>query len=254
MGSERGFYGYLTNLSNNLAMRINFNLFPVLLIWIVATPFAFSQSIKGGTTLNNPIAKYTDTKQLDSLFSDFGDLLIINQRIYTIPCECLSCLDRNSGQQSLARLYGHQLISDRMLSGIYADRELSMNYLHRFYGDDLNKDRILMGELYRRDGDMDDMYRLYGMNYQDLRNLQGKLIDRNDGMDNSLRLFGNYLLTKRTIFGTSNIRDKGGNVMYLTCKKGCGRKFVLKGIKKNTEVLFFNGKNLVKIKNGKIKY
>lgn len=83
--------------------------------------FLLPQESKSQVAFSQSIGKYKDMKQLEELYKDYGSLLIINNFIFQIPCECSPC--RNLGGDSDNRNLGGDS-DDRNLGGGSDDRNM----------------------------------------------------------------------------------------------------------------------------------
>ena len=175
--------------------------------------FLFPQKSKSQVAFSQSIGKYKDMAQLEELYKDYGSLLIINNFIFQIPCECSPC--RNLGGGS----------DDRNLGGSSDDRNLG--------GD--SDDRNLGGDSDERNlgGGSDD--RNLGGNSDD-RKLGGGSDDRNLGGDSDDRDMKGQI-TQFSCKKTSKTKNE----------------FTLLGINPNSTVKIFNGVDIKEVKADKVK-
>lgn len=105
--------------------------------------FLFPQKSKSQVAFSQSIGKYKDMAQLEELYKDYGSLLIINNFIFQIPCECSPC--RNLGGGSDDRNLGGSS-DDRNLGGDSDDRKLGGGSDDRNLGGD-SDDRDMKGQI-----------------------------------------------------------------------------------------------------------
>ena len=81
----------------------------------------FSSKLSAQVAFSNPIESFKSEAQLQELYLKYGNLLVINNLIYQIPCDCLPC--RNFGGQTENRNLGGQT-ENRKLGGQTENRNL----------------------------------------------------------------------------------------------------------------------------------
>ena len=81
----------------------------------------FSSKLSAQVAFSNPIESFKSEAQLQELYLKYGNLLVINNLIYQIPCDCLPC--RNFGGQTENRNLGGQT-ENRKLGGQTENRKL----------------------------------------------------------------------------------------------------------------------------------
>jgi|SRR5690554_1468689 len=220
--------------------------------------FLFPQKSKSQVAFSQSIGKYKDMAQLEELYKDYGSLLIINNFIFQIPCECSPC--RNLGGGSDDRNLGGSS-DDRNLGGDSDDRNLGGDSDERNLGGG-SDDRNLGGNSDERNlgGSSDD--RNLGGNSDDRnlggdsdeRNLGGGSDDRNLGGNSDDRKLGGGS-DDRNLGGDSDDRDMKGQITQFSCKKTSKTKneFTLLGINPNSTVKIFNGVDIKEVKADKVK-
>lgn len=227
-----------------------------ILFFFLFSPLLFSQE---GMYLEFTGLVYENESQLKGLYEKYDQtLLIVENQIYLIPCECSPC--RNRGGDDEGRNMGGDG-DDRNLGGDGDNRSLGGDGDRRNLGGDgdnrnLGGDgdgRNLGGDMAGRDGGGDGDDRNMGGD-GDRHNLGGDGDDRNSGGDASGRNQGADA-AGRNASGNMALRSDGGSWSSFSCEPKSKKRFILLDIHRNAEVYYFNGLELVKVdmKKGLIK-
>jgi len=180
---------------------------------------------KAQVKIDSPIAKYEDIDQLNTLYKQYGTLIIAEDYIFQMPCDCYC---RNiSGNKEDRNLGGNT--ENRNLAGNKEDRNLGGNIENRNLGG--NSENRNMG------GDTEN--RNLAGNTEN-RNLSGNTENRNFGGNSENRnLAGNT--ENRNIGGNTEDRNAGGQISSFSCFKNKLGDFFFSGINPNTKLFLFDG-------------
>lgn len=202
--------------------------------------------VKAQVKIDYMIAQYENMEQLESLYKQHGTMLIVNNYVYKMPCDCY-CRGRGGNSE------------DRNLGGNTENRELGGSTENRTLLGDV-EDRNLGGDKEDRSlgGDSED--RDLGGNMEN-RNLAGNTEDRNlDGYEEERELGGNIEdrfsggnTENRDIGGDKEDRNMSGQVSSFTCHKDESGNFFLSGINPDAKLQLYDGIYLEEIMSNNIR-
>ena len=171
----------------------------------------FSSKLSAQVAFSNPIESFKSEAQLQELYLKYGNLLVINNLIYQIPCDCLPC--RNFGGQTENRNLGGQT-ENRKLGGQTENRNLRGQTENRKLGGQTEN-----------------------------RNLGGQTENRKLGGQTENRKLGGQT-ENRKLGGQTENRNLGGMSEILSCKNISSNEFLILHINPNTIIKFYNGYKL----------
>ncbi len=231
-------------------MKTMYASFVLVLIYAVET--------KGQSSFSEPIGIYEDSAQLNSLFTIHGSLVIINNLIYEVPCDCILCGRNLAGDTERRNLGGdsenRNLAGDterRNLGGDSENRNLAGDTERRNLGGD-SENRNLAGDTERRNLGGDSENRNLAGDTEN-RNLGGSSESRNLAGDTENRNLGGNSET-RNLGGNSENRNLAGQVTELNCQNISAEAFRITGINPNSKILFYDGLHLKSIENLIVKF
>jgi len=202
-------------------------------------------SVKSQIKIDNAIARYESMEQLDALYKQYGTMVIVNNFIFQMPCDCY-CRDMggNSENRNLGGNTENRNLSgnteDRNLGGNREERNLGGNMENRNLGGN-TEDRNLAGNTENRNLGGNQENRNLGGN-QENRNLGGNMEDRSLGGNTENRDLG----------GNKEDRNLGGQISSFTCYKDESGDFFFKGLNPDAKLLLYDGINLEKIPLNKL--
>jgi hypothetical protein len=188
-------------------------------------------SAKSQIKIDNAIARYESMEQLDALYKQYGTMVIVNNYIFQMPCDCYC---RDMGGNSENRNLGGNT-ENRNLSGNTEDRNLGGNQEERNLGGNM-ENRDLGGNTENRDLAGNTENRNLGGN-QENRNLGGNMEDRSLGGNTENRDLG----------GNKENRNLGGQISSFTCYKDESGDFFFSGINPDVKLLLYDGVYLEEI-------
>lgn len=204
-----------------------------MLISILSISFAHAQvKVKIGA----PVASYESENQLNTLYKRYGTLIIVENHIYKMPCDCYC---RTAGGDSESRNLGGNT-EGRHLGGQAENRKLGGN----------SEERRLGGNMEKRTPGGDTESRRFGGNVED-RKRGGSTEDRKLGGNTERRRYGGDT-ERRNLGGNSENRNIGGRMSTFSCFKNKSGDFFFSGINPNTKILLFDGLYVEEIPSDKI--
>lgn len=214
-----------------------------MLISIAAVSFAKAQvKVKIGA----PVALYESEEQLNTLYKQYGTMIIVEKHIYKMPCACYC---RNMGGDSENRNLGGNT-ERRNRSGKTEGRGLGGNAESRKFGGS-TEGRRRGGNTEKRGPGGDTERRNLGGDVED-RKLGGSTEGRRRGGNTEKRAQGGDM-KGRNLGGNSENRNMGGQTGSFSCFKNKSGDFFFSGINPNTKILLFDGLYVEEIPSDKIK-